>query len=244
MSVSAENLPPQVVSKVVKELRKLSRSPPDGIKYIPSEKIGEVHAEIEGPAQTPYEGGTFHIKLVLGSDFPSAPPRGYFLTKIFHPNIANNGDICVNTLKKDWKPELGLSHVLQVIRCLLIVPFPESSLNDMAGKMFLESYDEYAKRAKLMTSIHASSKTSKRREVISSSSTDNCSRKGEAVTIGGSRSASSANIQSTSPLGTSNRSSETIADDINIKSKKKLKSSETSTKVKKKNKKKKSLRRL
>ncbi len=80
---------------------------------------------------------------------------GYFLTRIFHPNIATNGDICVNTLKKDWKPEHTLTHVLQVIRCLLIVPFPESSLNDDAGKLFMESYDEYARKAKLMTSIHA-----------------------------------------------------------------------------------------
>lgn len=61
----------------------------------------------------------------------------------------------MNTLKKDWKPELGLAHVLQVIRCLLIVPFPESSLNEEAGKMFMESYDEYAKYARLMTNIHA-----------------------------------------------------------------------------------------
>lgn len=39
---------------------------------------------------------------------------GYFLTKIFHPNIATNGEICVNTLKKDWNPSLGLRHVLLV----------------------------------------------------------------------------------------------------------------------------------
>jgi ubiquitin-conjugating enzyme E2 S len=48
----------------------------------------------------------------------------------------------------------------QVIRCLLIVPFPESSLNDEAGKLFMESYDEYFRRAKLMTSVHALKKTS------------------------------------------------------------------------------------
>lgn len=39
---------------------------------------------------------------------------GYFLTRIFHPNIATNGEICVNTLKKDWNPSLGLRHVLIV----------------------------------------------------------------------------------------------------------------------------------
>lgn len=54
------------------------------------------------------------MKLALGKDFPSAPPKGYFLTKIFHPNVAANGEICVNTLKKDWKADLGIRHVLLV----------------------------------------------------------------------------------------------------------------------------------
>ena len=64
---------------------------------------------------TPYEGGVFRIKLALGKDFPAAPPKGFFLTKIFHPNVARNGEICVNTLKKDWKSELGIKHLLLVL---------------------------------------------------------------------------------------------------------------------------------
>jgi ubiquitin-conjugating enzyme E2 S len=65
---------------------------------------------------TPYQGGVFVMKLVLGQDFPASPPRGFFLTKIYHPNVAPNGDICVNTLKKDWSAKVTLSHVLQVGR--------------------------------------------------------------------------------------------------------------------------------
>lgn len=84
---------------------------------------------------------------------------GYFLTKIFHPNVSEKGEICVNTLKRDWKPDTSLSHILAVIRCLLIVPFPESSLNDEAGKLFMESYDEYFRKAKLVTNVHAAKAT-------------------------------------------------------------------------------------
>ena len=62
--------------------------------------------------------------------------------------------------------------VSQVIKCLLVVPNPESALNEEAGKLLLEGltsikivallyrssfseYDEYSKRAKIFTEIHA-----------------------------------------------------------------------------------------
>jgi hypothetical protein len=80
---------------------------------------------------------------------------GYFLTKIFHPNVSKGGEICVNVLKRDWAPDMGLRHVLLVVRCLLIEPFPESALNEEAGKLLLEDYADFAKHARLMTSIHA-----------------------------------------------------------------------------------------
>lgn len=65
---------------------------------------------------TPFAGGIFRMRLVLGKDFPAVPPKGYFLTKIFHPNVGHKGEICVNVLKRDWKAELGLRHVL-LVRC-------------------------------------------------------------------------------------------------------------------------------
>ena len=86
------------------------------------------------PEGTPFVGGSFRLRLVLSEEYPNVPPRGFFLTKIFHPNVAENGDICVNTLKKDWTTDLTIKHVFQVIKCLLIVPFPESSLNCEAGE--------------------------------------------------------------------------------------------------------------
>jgi ubiquitin-conjugating enzyme E2 S len=151
-----ENLPPNVIKQLAKELKNLNETPPEGIKVVVDDNnFSIIFADIEGPAGTPYENGVFHMKLILSRDFPHSPPKGYFLTKIFHPNIANNGEICVNALKKDWNPTLGLRHVLMVIRCLLIEPFPESALNEQAGKMLLENYEEYARHARIYTGIHA-----------------------------------------------------------------------------------------
>lgn len=157
MSTSnVENLPPQTIRQVIKQLGSLTSEPPEGIKvFYNEEDVTDIQAVIEGPAGTPYAGGVFKMKLVLGKNFPSEPPKGFFLTKIFHPNVASNGEICVNTLKKDWKAELGIKHILLTIKCLLIVPNPESALNEEAGKLLLEQYDDYSMRARLFTEIHA-----------------------------------------------------------------------------------------
>uniref|UniRef100_A0ACD5YHX5 Uncharacterized protein n=1 Tax=Avena sativa TaxID=4498 RepID=A0ACD5YHX5_AVESA len=167
-----ENLPPNVIRQLAKELKNLDQSPPEGIRVIVNDDdFTSISADIEGPGGTPYENGIFRMKLVLSCDFPQSPPKGFFVTKIFHPNISSRGEICVNTLKKDWNPTHGLRHVLLVVRCLLIEPFPESALNEQAGKMLLENYEDYARHARLYTSIHALKPKSKAKTGTISEST-------------------------------------------------------------------------
>lgn len=158
---SNENISPSVLNRLIKEVKEYSKNPvADIVLHVNEENVTDIRAEISGPAQTPFEGGWFKLKLVFGPDFPQAPPKGFITTPIFHPNIAKNGEICVNTLKKDWKSDCKLSHILMVIRCLLIEPNPESALNEEAGRMFMEDYEEYHKRARLMCSIHGVKDTS------------------------------------------------------------------------------------
>ncbi|WIA32747.1 hypothetical protein OEZ86_005932 [Tetradesmus obliquus] len=133
--------------------------------------VTDIQAEIDGPPGTPFDGGMFRMRLSLPADFPASPPKGFFTTKIWHPNVSKSGEICVNVLKRDWKPELGIRHVLQVIRCLLIEPYPESALNEEAGKALLEDYAEYEKYARLMTSLHAQQPAAAKRHMPLTTST-------------------------------------------------------------------------
>jgi len=146
-----------VLRRTAKELKDLALNPLEGISVSANEgDLTDITVTIDGPEDTPFAGGVFKVKLRLGSDFPSAPPKGYFITKVFHPNVApSTGEICVNTLKKDWKDSYGLSHILLTIKCLLIVPNPESALNEDAGRLLLEAYDDYFQRARTYTAIHA-----------------------------------------------------------------------------------------
>lgn len=96
---------------------------------------------------------TVRIQFLLSTSLKFC--TGRMLTKIFHPNISKTGEICVSTLKKDWRPEYGIEHILVTIKCLLIYPGPDSALDEEAGKLLQENYQDYYNHAKMITSIHA-----------------------------------------------------------------------------------------
>jgi ubiquitin-conjugating enzyme E2 S len=151
MSLSASSM-----RAIMKQIQDLHQSPIEGIVLRESDDLSVIEAEMSGPEDTPFFGGVFTVALHLTGEYPEVPPKGYFRTRIFHPNVAEiGGDICVNTLKKDWDPSLGLRHIFTVIRCLLIEPNPESALNEEAGRLLLEEYAEYVRKAKMMTHVHA-----------------------------------------------------------------------------------------
>lgn len=58
-------------------------------------------------------------------------------------------------LIKFWNVIKHFKSNTQTIKCLLIHPNPESALNEEAGRLLLEHYDDYEAHARLMTEIHA-----------------------------------------------------------------------------------------
>ncbi|KAK8875406.1 ubiquitin-conjugating enzyme E2 S [Tritrichomonas musculus] len=148
---------PEVSRRLMNEMKKLQNAELGGITLkMDGDNLTEFHAVIQGPENTPFEGGEFQVKLEITEEYPQKPPKGYFLTKIFHPNVnEETGAICLSTLSSDWTEDTGLDHLLLAIRCLLIQPNPESALNEDAGRLLLENYNDYCDKAKLMTKIHA-----------------------------------------------------------------------------------------
>jgi ubiquitin-conjugating enzyme (huntingtin interacting protein 2) len=54
---------------------------------------------IDGPYETPYEGGSFLIDIQIPHEYPRKPPKMKFETKVWHPNISSvTGVICVDIL--------------------------------------------------------------------------------------------------------------------------------------------------
>jgi ubiquitin-conjugating enzyme E2 N len=100
---------------------------------------------------TPFVGGKFKVKLVLNEDYPNSPPKGYFLTKIYHPNIDRLGRICLDILKDKWSPALQIRTVLLSIQALLSAPNPDDPLNNEAAERWKTNEPEALKQAKEWT---------------------------------------------------------------------------------------------
>lgn len=79
---------------------------------------------------------------------------------------------------------------MQTVKCLLIYPNPESALNEEAGMLLLEQYEDYFSRAKMMTEIHARPSQKSDHHCASSSGSDSSSSR--SVTAGVKRPAANA----------------------------------------------------
>ncbi|KAI7716440.1 hypothetical protein KC353_g5381 [Hortaea werneckii] len=111
---------------------------------------------LAGPTHTPFTTGVFKLHLSIPSSYPTQPPTAFFRTPIFHPNVdPQTGGVCVETLKRDWDVKLTLRDILVVIGCLLIQPNPDSALNAEAGSLIQDDFRAFARRAEMMTGIHA-----------------------------------------------------------------------------------------
>ena len=78
------------------------------------------------PDEGMYKGGAFAFSFTVNQNFPHDPPKVKCTQKIYHPNIAMEGNVCLNILREDWKPVLNLNAVIvgmQVFVFLVFFPF-------------------------------------------------------------------------------------------------------------------------
>lgn len=74
------------------------------------------NAVIIGPAETPFEDGTFRLVMHFEEQYPNKPPGVKFISQMFHPNVYGTGELCLDILQNRWSPTYDVAAVLTSIQ--------------------------------------------------------------------------------------------------------------------------------
>jgi ubiquitin-conjugating enzyme E2 D/E len=142
--------------RILKELKDLQKDPPTSCSAGPvAEDMFHWQATIIGPPDSPYAGGVFLVTIHFPPDYPFKPPKVAFRTKVFHPNINNNGSICLDILKDQWSPALTISKVLLSVCSLLTDPNPDDPLVPEIAHMYKTDRSRYEATSRNWTQKYA-----------------------------------------------------------------------------------------
>ncbi|MFC5473390.1 ubiquitin-conjugating enzyme E2 [Paraherbaspirillum soli] len=142
--------------RINKELQDFKRDPPAGCDAGPiGEDLFDWQATMMGPPESPYQGGTFFLKIDFPKDYPSQPPKINFTTKLYHPAIDSNGVVGLDLLQKRWSPDLTISKILTALCNLLINPDLGQVLNTEAAAQYKKDRANYEKIAREWTKKYA-----------------------------------------------------------------------------------------
>ncbi|XP_039251928.1 ubiquitin-conjugating enzyme E2 R2-like [Styela clava] len=141
------------------ELAKMHEQPVEGfaIRLVDS-NLYDWHVALFGPPNTLYQGGYFKAHMKFPMDYPYSPPSFRFLSKMWHPNIYENGEVCISILhppvddpqsgelpSERWNPTQNVRTILLSVISLLNEPNTFSPANVDASVQYRKWKDSKGK---------------------------------------------------------------------------------------------------
>ncbi|XP_064394756.1 ubiquitin-conjugating enzyme E2 G2-like isoform X1 [Halichondria panicea] len=146
------------LKRLMAEYKQLTLNSPEGIVAGPKseENFFEWEAMISGPEDTSFEGGVFITELVFPPDYPLSPPKMRFISEMFHPNVYQDGRVCISilhtpgddplgyeTAAERWSPVQSIEKILLSVVSMLAEPNDESGANVDASKMWRDNRQQF-----------------------------------------------------------------------------------------------------
>ena len=93
-------------------------------------------------------GGKYLFSFHFPDDYPYNPPKVMCKTKIYHPNIDYDGNVCLNMLKEDWNPTYTGESSIAGVYQLFVEPNPNDPLNHEVAKLMRDNKDQFKENVK------------------------------------------------------------------------------------------------
>ncbi|PTD01490.1 Ubiquitin-conjugating enzyme E2 8 [Fusarium culmorum] len=118
----------------------------------------EFYVRFKGPAETPFEGGTWKVHVELPDTYPYKSPSIGFVNRIFHPNIDElSGSVCLDVINQTWSPMFDMINIFEVfLPQLLRYPNPTDPLNGEAAALLIREPKSYDAKVKEYVQKYAS----------------------------------------------------------------------------------------
>lgn len=126
--------------RISREILNLTKKPIKGVDINFEDRVWIV--SIKGKKKTIYEGGNFRLSVEIPPNYPFCPPQVLFITPMYHPNINNKGEICINTLQ-NWSLSNSIREVLIEICSLLYSPNPDDPLVHEIASLYRDNRERY-----------------------------------------------------------------------------------------------------
>jgi len=108
------------------------------------------------PENSPYNKGAWRIDIVFPAEYPFKPPKISFRTKIYHPNIDENGQVCLPIISaENWKATTKTDRVIQALVTLVNDPEPEHPLRADLAEEYTKDRKKFLKNAEEFTRKHS-----------------------------------------------------------------------------------------
>ncbi|KAJ3329180.1 Ubiquitin-conjugating enzyme E2 4 [Blyttiomyces sp. JEL0837] len=135
--------------RLQKELGEIVNNPSNTFSAGPTgDDMFKWEAQLFGPPNSSFKGGIFRVQLELSSDYPFKPPKVKFITKIYHPNVDDDGSICIGILKPDvWKPSNKIAEICQSLCLILEMPIVEDAINTSVAEVYNTNRQKFDKTA-------------------------------------------------------------------------------------------------
>ncbi|CAA7262490.1 unnamed protein product [Cyclocybe aegerita] len=146
---------PMTLKRIHREIADLKKEDLGPIVLEPSDSLYIWKGSIPGPQGSVYDGGIFNVEIVLPNDYPFSAPKVLFKTRIYHMNIAESGNICIDILKHNWSPALSLFKVMLSLSSLLTDPNPKDPLVPSIATQYTRNRKQHDATARQWTETYA-----------------------------------------------------------------------------------------